>query len=105
MLRREEVVQGLPREMAVFSQLLRSLDEKEFDTASRCEGWTAGDIGRHLTGAFVDIKEGRLEGQGTAEVSQRQVDERAARTAAEVAAELEEVTTWFEKMLGSLRMQ
>lgn len=102
MLGRQEVAEGLPREMAVFSELVRSLAPEEFDAVSRCEGWTAGDVARHLAGSFVDIKEGRLEGQGTAEVSQRQVDERRDRTAKEVADEIDDVTKWWAKFLGSL---
>jgi uncharacterized protein (TIGR03083 family) len=101
-LSREEVVEGLPQEMAAFSELLRSLNQHEFDAPSRCEGWSAGDVARHLAGAFVDIREGRVEGQGTAEVSERQVAERRGRSAKALADEIDDVAKWWARFLGSL---
>lgn len=102
MLPRQEVVQGLHQEMLAFAELVRSLDEREFAEPSRCEGWSVGDVAAHLVGAFADITQGRVEGQGTPEVSERQVAERNGRTADELAGELDEVTKQVGQMLGGL---
>ena len=101
MLRREEVVLGIGQELEDFATLIRSLDASEWAQQSRCEGWTVADVAGHLAGAFADIQAGRIEGQGTAEVSERQAAERRGRTAGEVADELDEVRRQTEKMLAS----
>jgi uncharacterized protein (TIGR03083 family) len=102
MLPRDEVVQGLHEEMTRFANLVRSLDERELRMPSRCQGWSAGDVAAHLIGAFADITSGRVEGQGTPEVSERQVAERRGRTAGELAGELDEVTKRVDDMLGGI---
>ena len=102
MLTRAEVAVGLVRELTEFADLVRSLDEPKFALPTRCEGWTAGDVAAHLIGAFADIMSGRVEGQGTPEVSERQVAERRGRTAGELAEELDEVTGRTGRMLASL---
>jgi hypothetical protein len=101
MLPRDEVARG-SEEMIGFSNLVRSLDEREFRAPSRCRGWSAGDFAAHLIGAFADITSGRVEGQGTPEVSERQVAERRGRTAAELASELDELTKRVDETLASL---
>ena len=102
MLPQAEVVQGLHEEMVGFAVLVRSLNELEFATLSRCEGWSAGDVAAHLIGAFADITSGRVEGQGTPEVSERQVAERRGRTADELADELDRVIKQLDQLLGGL---
>jgi len=101
-LPREEVVQGLHEEMVAFAELVRSLDERELAEPSRCQGWSVGDVAGHLTGAFVDIMSGRVEGQGTPEVSERQVAERRGRAADQLASELEEITERVDQMTAGL---
>jgi uncharacterized protein (TIGR03083 family) len=101
-LPREEVVQGLHQEMAAFADLVRSLDERQFAEPSRCQGWSVGDVAAHLIGAFADITSGRVEGQGTPEVSERQVAERRGRTASELGGELDESPSgWTRCSLAS----
>src|SRR4051812_41863357 len=90
-LPRTEVVEGWAVEMARFSELVRSLDEAELGTATRCAGWTAGDTAAHVAGTLADIVAGRFDGLGTPEATQRAVDERRGRTADELADELDEV--------------
>lgn len=85
-----------------FAELVRSLDEREFRAPSRCKGWSAGDVSAHLIGAFDDITSGRVEGQGTPEVSERQVSERRGRTADELASELDRVTKRVDEMLARI---
>ena len=101
MLPQAEVVQGIQQELEGFADLLRSLDERDWARPSRCEGWTVSDVAGHLVGAFADLVAGRNEGQGTAEVSERQAAERRGHTAGEVADELDEVTVRTVKMVAS----
>jgi uncharacterized protein (TIGR03083 family) len=101
MLPRDEVTEGIGRELKDFAALVRSLDTDGWARPSRCEGWTVADVAGHLVGAFDDITSGRVEGQGTAEVSERQAAERRGRTTAEVADECDEVRTRTAKMLAS----
>jgi uncharacterized protein (TIGR03083 family) len=101
MLPRDDVVQGMHDELVDFAELVRSLDERGFQASSRCQGWSAGDVAAHLIGAFADITSGRVEGQGTPEVSERQVAERRGRTVDELAGELEEITKRLDEMLRS----
>jgi uncharacterized protein (TIGR03083 family) len=100
-LPRTEVVQGFSDEMARFSDLVRSLSETELATHTRCEGWTAGDTAAHVAGTLADIIAGRMEGLGTPEVTQRAVDERRGRTAAELADELDQVAKVGADILAS----
>jgi uncharacterized protein (TIGR03083 family) len=101
MLPQSEVVRGIERELEDFAGLVRSLDEREWGRPSRCEGWTVGDVAGHLAGAFADITSGRIEGQGTPEVSERQAAERRGHTASAVADELDEVAKVMVAMVAS----
>lgn len=84
----EEITAGIVEELGNFERLVGSLSDKELATPSRCEGWTVGDVAAHLIGTVVDIVEGRFDGLGTPEVTQREVDERRGRSGAELAEEL-----------------
>jgi uncharacterized protein (TIGR03083 family) len=101
MLPRDEVVKGTDQELDGFADLVRSLDEREALRPSRCEGWTARDVAAHLIGAFADITSGRIEGQGTPEVSERQVAERRGRKPVELAGECDHVRQATGAMLAS----
>jgi uncharacterized protein (TIGR03083 family) len=87
-LRREEAVPGTLAELEAFEALVRSLDAAELDTATRCAGWSAGDVAAHVIGQLADITAGNFDGLGTPEVTERQVVERRGRTAAELADEM-----------------
>jgi uncharacterized protein (TIGR03083 family) len=54
-----------------------------------CPAWRVRDVVAHLTGIAVDATKGELEGVGSPEWTQRQVDERADRTLDEMVAEWE----------------
>jgi uncharacterized protein (TIGR03083 family) len=97
---RTTVVPGLLQELDDFSSLLRTLDDEEWSTPSRCEGWTVGDVAAHLTGSMTDIVSGNLDGIGTPAVTQREVDERKGRTPAEIAEELDATTKASADMLA-----
>jgi len=88
---RTAVMDGLARSLADFETLLRSIDEGAWDKTSRCEGWTVGDVARHAIGSLADAVGGRTDGLGSPEATQREVDERAGRSPAELADECAEV--------------
>jgi uncharacterized protein (TIGR03083 family) len=91
-LPRNQVADGLLEELSRFEVLIRPLTEQQWNTPSRCEGWTVGDLARHVVGSIADVAAGRVDGLGTPEATAREVAERAGRTAAELADECAEVT-------------
>ena len=86
-LSRTDISDGLITELGNLGQLVRSLSPAELDTPSRCAGWTAGDVARHAIGGMVDVTAGRLDGLGSPEVTAREVAERAAHSASQLADE------------------
>ena len=100
-LPREEVVAALIAELGAFEALVRSLDEIAWNTPSRCEGWTAGDVAAHVIGQLADITAGRFDGLGTPEVTARQVEERRGRAPEELADELAQVSIVADAILAS----
>jgi uncharacterized protein (TIGR03083 family) len=58
-----------------------------------------GDIAAHVAGTMADILAGDFEGLGTPEVTQRDVDVRKGRTAAELADELDAVNAGSQQLL------
>ena len=88
-LPRETVTREYPRELDNFTELIRSLNDEEWETPSRCDGWPVGDVARHLAGTLHNVTTGNLEGLGTPEVTKEEVDERAGRSAVEVADEID----------------
>jgi uncharacterized protein (TIGR03083 family) len=100
-LPRDQIEKGFSEELAAFTALVRSLDDAQLDAPTRCEGWTVRDVAAHVAGTLADITAGRFEGLGTPEVTQREVDERAGRSAAELAAELDEVNAGSQALLAT----
>ncbi len=78
-------------EVGRFEALVRSVDAGEWDRPSRCAGWSAGDVAKHVVGQFADVVAGRFDGLGSDEATQREVDERVGRGPTEVADELAEL--------------
>jgi uncharacterized protein (TIGR03083 family) len=101
-LDRETVLTGIPVELRAFGDLVRSLSAQDLDIPTRCAGWSVADVAGHVIGTVVDITEGRLEGQGTPEVTERQAKERHGRTAEQLADELAGATPGLAAILGSL---
>jgi uncharacterized protein (TIGR03083 family) len=101
-LDRETVLAGISDELCAFQDLVDSLKLDTIDTPSRCAGWTVADIAGHVVGTAVDITQGRLEGQGTVAVTQRQVRERAGRTGQELTGELASAAPVLSALLASL---
>jgi uncharacterized protein (TIGR03083 family) len=100
-LPREEVVAGFQDELARFADLVRSIDANEWRAPSRCDGWTAADVAGHVTGQLSDIVNGRFDGLGTPEVTERQVVERRSKTPEELADELDEAAKIGADILAS----
>jgi uncharacterized protein (TIGR03083 family) len=98
-LNRTVVSEGLIEQLQRFEELVRPLSSSRWDTPSRCAGWTVGDVARHLIGSMADVAAGRLEGLGSPEVTQREVDERTGRSPAELADECAEATKAAAGML------
>ena len=86
-LDRQVVSDGLLEELDRFEQLVRSIDAEEWERPSRCEGWTVGDVARHVVGTMADVAAGNVEGLGSPEVTEREVRERAGRSPADLADE------------------
>jgi len=84
-LGRERTIQGLQEEWTDFSQLLRSLNQEQWNTPSRCEGWTVGDVARHVVGTAADV----AAGQPGTHTPEEEVAERQGRTPKETADELD----------------
>ncbi len=87
-LSRSEIASGTTAELTDFADLLETLDEEAWRTPTRCEGWRVADVAAHLVGSVTDVVEGRLDGLGTPEVTDREVQERAGRSAGDLAQEL-----------------
>jgi len=75
-------------ELERFAALIRSVDAAGWDRPSRCAGWSAGDVARHVVGQFADVVAGRFDGLGSDEATQREVDERRGQGPDVVADEL-----------------
>lgn len=87
-------------EVGRFEVLIRSIDESSWEQLSRCDGWTAGDVAKHVVGQFADVVAGRFDGLGTDEATQREVDERVGRGPGEVADELAEIRPSLAALLA-----
>lgn len=89
-LSRQIVSEGLLDELDRFGGLVGGLSDAQWGMSTRCEGWSVADVAAHLIGTMADIAAGRLDGLGTPDVTQREVDERKGRTQAELAGECKE---------------
>jgi uncharacterized protein (TIGR03083 family) len=98
-LSRDEVSKGLVVELDNMEQLLRSIDDDDWNKPSRCEGWTVAGVASHAVGGVADVVNGKLDGLGTPEVTQREVEERAGRSPAELADEVATIRKQAADML------
>ena len=89
-LSREIVSDGLLSELDRFAELVRGLTDEQWQAPTRCDGWTVSDIAGHLIGTVTDITQGRFDGLGTPEVTQREVDERKGLAPKQLADECDE---------------
>ena len=90
-LSRDRVSSGFLDELDRFGALIGMLDDDQFEQPTRCTGWTVRDVAAHVVRTNADIAAGRLEGLGSPEVTQREVDERSGMTPKQLADECGEV--------------
>ena len=88
-LNRQVVVPGMVVEYQSFGELIRGLSDTQWDSPSRCDGWHVADVAAHVVGQLSDVVNLRLDGLGTPEVTNRQVEERKGKAPFELADELE----------------
>jgi uncharacterized protein (TIGR03083 family) len=100
-LERSVVVPGVLVEYRAFGRLLNSLSDEQWQSPSRCVGWSVADVAGHVVGQLSDVTALRLEGLGTPEVTARQVEERRGRRAADLAEELDATTQTAADLIGS----
>jgi uncharacterized protein (TIGR03083 family) len=98
-LDRTEISAGFLAELDNFGELLRSLEPADLDAQTRCTGWTVRDVAGHMVGQITDVVEGRLDGLGSPEVTEREAKERAGRSGKELADELTEGRARTAEML------
>ena len=96
-LGREEAIAGLMDEYQAFGALVRSLDEQQWTTPSRCAGWQVGDVARHVAGTATDVA-GGVAGTHTPD---EEVVARKGQSATQIADELDQALTVLQG-LGAL---
>jgi uncharacterized protein (TIGR03083 family) len=99
---RQEISQGFLAELDRFSELVRDLDEDDLARPSRCAGWSVGDVAGHFIGSIAEIAAGQLDGQGTPEVTERQVAARRGRTGKELSVELDDAAVQLGNLVAVL---
>lgn len=76
MVTQQRIADELKTERERLTTYLEALPEGAWDKESLCEGWTIKDVMAHTIGIASDVANRRLEGVGSVEQNQRQVDER-----------------------------
>lgn len=94
---KERVASELRTEREQLAAYLEALPDGAWDKDSLCEGWTIRDVMSHAIGIAADIANRRLDGIGTAEQNQRQVDERKGRSPRELLDEWSEQGALLEQ--------
>jgi uncharacterized protein (TIGR03083 family) len=97
MVTQKRVADELKTERERLTAYLEALPEGAWDKESLCEGWTVRDVMAHAIGIAGDVANRRLEGIGTAEQNQRQVDERRDNTPKQLLDEWNEQGTLLEQ--------
>ena len=60
MLTRQQVLRGTLDEYELFAELVAGLDEEQWNTPSRCEGWQVRDVAAHVYGTAHDVLAGTV---------------------------------------------
>jgi uncharacterized protein (TIGR03083 family) len=87
MVTKERIADELKAERERLTTYLEALPDGAWDKDSLCEGWTVHDVMAHAIGIASDVANRRLDGVGSQEQNQRQVDERKGRTPRELLDE------------------
>jgi uncharacterized protein (TIGR03083 family) len=95
-----EVTKGLLDELARFRAVVSSCTEDEWESPTRCEGWSVADLAAHITGVMADITAGRLDGVDTQPWYDRQVAERRGRPQQAIVDELDDAIRATSGLLG-----
>lgn len=80
MVTQERIADELRFERERLTSYLEALPDGAWDKQSLCDGWTVRDVMAHAIGIASDVANRRLDGVGSAEQNQRQVDERKDRS-------------------------
>lgn len=81
---------------------LEGVPDGAWDKATLCEGWRVRDVVAHLVGNAADIVAQRLEGAGSVEYNQRQIDERADSSPTELLTEWSEQGPALEQAMAAV---
>ncbi len=98
----KELAAAMRDERVRLVSYLESLPEAAWDKPSLCEGWSVRDMVAHLVGNAADVVAQNLDGVGSPEYNQRQIDERAGRSPAELLAEWAEQGPALEAAMEAL---
>jgi len=98
MLTRQQVLRGTLDEWELFAELVAGLDDAQWSTPSRCEGWEVRDVAAHVYGTAHDVLAGT--------VGSRTPEEEAAAhrhlSPRQLAAELRTVVAQLTPLIDSL---
>ncbi len=98
MLTRHQVLQGTFDEWELFAELVAGLDDAQWSTPSRCEGWQVRDVAAHVYGTAHDVLAGT--------VGQRTPEEEAAAhrhlSPRELAAELRRAAAGLQPLASAI---
>jgi uncharacterized protein (TIGR03083 family) len=97
-----ELAAAMKDERTRLVSYLESLPEAAWDKPTLCEGWTVRDLVAHLIGNAADIVAQNLDGAGSPEYNQRQLDERSDCSPAELLREWAEAGPALEAAIEAL---
>jgi len=83
----KELAAAMRDERTRLVSYLEALPEGAWDKQTLCEGWSVRELVAHLIGNAADLLAQNFDGAGSPEYNQRQVDERAGRSPAELLSE------------------
>ena len=98
----KEIASAMRDERTRLVSYLESVPESAWDKQTLCEDWTVRDLVSHLIGNAADIAALNLDGIGSVEYNQRQIDERSGRSPAELLVEWAEQGPAFEALIEAL---
>lgn len=101
-MNQKQTADALRAERKELTDYLEKLPEGAWDKQSLCGGWRVRDVVAHLVGNAADLVARNLEGMGSVEFNQRQVDERSDKSPSELLAEWAEQGPLFEDSTQAL---
>jgi uncharacterized protein (TIGR03083 family) len=96
------IVEGLKEERERLASWLGALPDESWNAPSLCEGWRVREVVSHLVGNCADVLAQNMAGIGSPAYAQRQIDERASKTPAELLAEWEQAGPAVETAYASM---